>query len=88
MELITTDGPPVLIEPVPIAETFATGILPPEDHGTHFRVVVFDQRYILGGDALERFVVGRLVFSKPGFYSALRVARKAVGDRTGTLRGV
>lgn len=76
----------MLIEPVPIAEVFAMGIEPPEDCGTHFRVVVFDERSALVGTELERIVVGRFVFPRPAFYAAVKVAAmKTVQNRIWAL---
>lgn len=71
----------MLIEPVPVPEIFAMGIQPPEDHGTHFRVIVYDERTCQDDmRIMERVIVGRFIFPRPAFFMAVDVAAKTTSE--------
>ncbi len=67
---------PVVTEPVPVSEVFASGILVPEDMGEVIRVTVYVERTLPGCEVIEHVIVGRFVFTKEGFGTALKVAAK------------
>ena len=52
---------PIVTEPVPIFETFVTGIAAAEDCGDFFRVSFYVDRPLVGTHESERAIVARLI---------------------------
>ncbi|MCX5495778.1 hypothetical protein OSH11_13775 [Kaistia dalseonensis] len=69
----------VAYEPVPVADTFVTGMLPVEDLGGLFRITLFsDRRDAAGGT--ERMIVSRLLMSRQTLESWSLAVFKALGE--------
>lgn len=73
MDDSTTLRPPPLTEPVPIFETFCTGVAEVADLGSVVRVTCYVDRPLAGTKESERAVVARLVLSAD---AATALARK------------
>lgn len=54
---------PIAYEPVPVTDTFVTGMLPVEDRGGVMRLTLVADR-IDGRGAIERTIVARLVMGR------------------------
>lgn len=65
-----TDNRPLLTEPVPIFETFVTGVANAENCGDFLRLTFFVDRPVTRTPATERAVVARLVVPQ-AFYREL-----------------
>jgi hypothetical protein len=52
---------PIVTEPVPIFETFVTGVASAEDCGDFFRVSFYVDRPLIGTPESERAIVARIV---------------------------
>lgn len=74
----STTPVPLLTEPVPIFETFTTGIADTDDCGDFVRLTFYVDRPVVGTPAIERAVVARLIVPSGAYASvvdALAVAR-------------
>lgn len=69
---------PLVVEPVPVADIFATGILKPEIADNTVRITCYAERLGLDGRA-EHIVVSRVVFTRADYFRALHMAAKALG---------
>ncbi len=61
---------PTAFEPIPVLDTFVTGMLPPEEHGGVVRLTLIADR-LDGRGASERTIVARIVMGKDGAASDL-----------------
>ena len=61
---------PLVTEPVPIFETFVTGVASADDCGDFIRVTLVVDRPLVGTPATERAVVTRLIVPA-GIYSGI-----------------
>ena len=71
---------PVPIEPALVLDTFVTGLMRPEDHGGHVRLVCYADRP-MGGET-ERVIVARLVFPRQAFLEALTKMLQTIKPKT------
>lgn len=69
---------PIVTEPVPIFETFVTGVASAEDCGDFFRVSFYVDRPLVGTPESERAIVARIIIPN-GLYEGI-VAALAVAD--------
>lgn len=70
----------VAFEPMPVPDTFVTGMLPVEDLAGLMRVTLYADRSD-GSGGLERMIVARLVLARSTFVDCLFISERAVsGD--------
>lgn len=62
---------PLLSEPVPIFETFVTGVAEARDCGDFVRVTFFVDRPVTGTPETERAVVARLIVPRGSYETVL-----------------
>lgn len=70
-ERLETQQPTPVTEPMIVVDTFASGVLLPEDAGGHIRLVCYQERQMPDLGTTERIVVVRLVFPREAFFISL-----------------